>query len=558
MPFSLSPSVIVQEVDLTTSVPAVATSIGAIVGDFEWGPVNERRIISSEDKLVETFGLPNNANAKDWFSAANFLSYASDLRVVRSVDQATAKNGASDNLGAALSVAEIVLNDDDFEAKQASAALSGSIYAKYPGIYGNSISVNLLSYEDIVAEATAFDNWNYNSNFDYAPDTVGDVWIVVSYDGIVVESYTVNTVSSSVDHLGNSNYSDTVINRSSSYIYIVTDNLLADDFLADLSTAGQDGTPDIWSQIITMSTAHDGHELQCVSGLEGAPDNAALQISWSELDNAEEVDINLIMTGGADVTMGSWIVQNIADFRKDCMAFLSPQEADAKASGPATTIVGAKPAIASTYAVMDGNYKYQYDKYNDVFRWLPLNGDIAGLCARTDNTNDPWWSPAGYNRGQIKNVEKLAYQPTKAQRDELYKNGINAVMTTKGDGTLLFGDKTFTIKPSAFGYINVRRLFIVLEKAIATASKYSLFEFNDTFTRNRFYQMVEPFLRDVKGRRGVYDYAVVVDERVNTPEVIDAGEFRCEIYIKPSRSIQNITLSFIATKTGVDFNELIG
>jgi len=207
---------------------------------------------------------------------------------------------------------------------------------------------------------------------------------------------------------------------------------------------------------------------------------------------------------------------------------------------------------------MDGNYKYQYDKYNDVFRWLPLNGDIAGLCARTDNTNDPWWSPAGYNRGQIKNVEKLAYQPSKAQRDELYKNAINAVMTTKGDGTLLYGDKTFIIKPSAFGFINVRRLFIVLEKAIATASKYSLFEFNDTFTRNRFYQMVEPFLRDVKGRRGVYDYAVVVDERVNTPEVIDAGEFRCEIYIKPARSIQNIVLSFIATKTGVDFNELIG
>ena len=558
MPFSLSPSVIVQEVDLTTSVPAVATSIGAIVGDFEWGPVNERRIISSEDKLAEIFGLPNNANAKDWFSAANFLGYASDLRAVRSVDQATAKNGATDNLGAALSIPEIILNNDDFETKQASASLLGSIYAKYPGLYGNNVSVNLLSYEDVLAEATAFDNWNYNSNFDYAPDTAGDIWVVVSYDGIVVESYTVNSVSTSIDHRGNSNYSDTVINRNSSYIYIVTDNLLADDLLADLTTPGSDGTPDVWSQVITMSAAHDGHSFQCVSGLEGAPDNASLQISWSELDNAEEVDINLIMTGGADVSMGSWIVQNIADVRKDCMAFMSPQEADAKASGPATTIVAAKPSIASTYAVMDGNYKYQYDKYNDVFRWLPLNGDIAGLCARTDNTNDPWWSPAGYNRGQIKNVEKLAYQPSKAQRDELYKNGINAVMTTKGDGTLLFGDKTFTIKPSAFGYINVRRLFIVLEKAIATASKYSLFEFNDTFTRNRFYQMVEPFLRDVKGRRGVYDYAVVVDERVNTPEVIDAGEFRCSIYIKPSRSIQNITLSFVATKTGVDFNEIIG
>ena len=551
MAFSLSPSVQVKEIDLTTSIPAVATSIGAIVGDFEWGPVNERRIITSEDNLVEVFGLPNNANSKDWMSAANFLSYSNDMRVVRSVDQATAKNGATDHLGAALSVAEIVLNDDDFESKKASATLTGSIYAKYPGVYGNKVSVYMLSYEDMVAEATAFTNWNYNSNFDYAPDTAGDVWVVVLYDGTVVESYTVNTVSTAIDHLGNSNYADTVINRGSSYVYIVTTNLLVDVSVAN-------GTPDVWEEVIDMAVAHAGHTFVCVSGLEGAPDNASLQASWAELSNDEEVDINLIVTGSADVSMGTWIVQNIADVRKDCIAFISPQEADAKDAAPATTIVANKAAIASTYAVMDGNYKYQYDKYNDVFRWLPLNGDIAGLCARTDNTNDPWWSPAGYNRGQIKNVEKLAFQPKKAHRDELYKNGINAVMTTKGDGTLLYGDRTYTIKPSAFGYINVRRLFIVLEKAIATASKYSLFEFNDSFTRNRFYQMVEPFLRDVKGRRGVYDYLVVVDERVNTPEVIDAGEFRCEIYIKPARSIQNIVLSFVATKTGVDFNELIG
>lgn len=558
MPFSLSPSVIVQEIDLTTSVPAVATSIGAIVGDFEWGPVNERRIISSEDKLVEVFGLPNNANSKDWFSAANFLAYGKDMRVVRSVDQTTAKNGACDSLGAALGTAEIVLNDDDFEAKKDSASLSGAIYAKYPGLYGNDIDVYLLSYEDMIAEATAFDNWNYNSNFDYAPDTAGDIWVVVTYKDIVVENYTVNTVVSALDHLGNSNYADRVINSNSNYIYVVTSNLLADNLLSDLTTPGQDSIPDIWSQVITMSAAHAGHTLPCVSGIDGAPAAGDLQLSWGELDNPEEVDINLIVTGAANATMGAWIIQNIADVRKDCMAFISPQEADAKNAAPATTIVTNKPAIASTYGVMDGNYKYQYDKYNDVYRWIPLNGDIAGLCARTDNTNDPWWSPAGYNRGQIKNVEKLAYQPSKAQRDELYKNGINPVMTTKSDGTLLYGDRTFIVKPSAFGFINVRRLFIVLEKAIATASKYSLFEFNDTFTRNRFYQMVEPFLRDVKGRRGVYDYAVVVDERVNTPEVIDAGEFRCEIYIKPSRSIQNIVLSFIATKTGVDFNELIG
>lgn len=551
MAFSLSPSVDFKEVDLTTSVPAVATSIGAIVGNFMWGPVNERRIITSEDNLVINFGLPNNINAKDWFSAANFLAYSNDLRVVRSIDSTVAKTSSTDNLGVALDVAEIVLNDDDFESKKASATLNGSFYAKYPGTYGNDISVYILSKEDMDAEITAFDNWNFRDNFDYAPDTAGDVWFVVTHKDIVVESYTVSTVSTSQDYLGNSNFADTVINRTSKYINIVSSNLLDD-------TNPSDGTPDVWAQVISLDAAHDGHSFVLVSGLDGAPGNSDKQISWSELSNSEEVDINLIITGNSDASMGAWIIQNVADVRKDCIAFISPQESDARSATPAIDIVANKAAISSTYAFMDGNYKNQFDKYNDVFRWIPLNGDIAGLCARTDNTNDPWWSPAGYNRGQIKNVEKLAYQPEKAHRDLLYKNAINPVMTTKGDGTLLFGDKTYTIKPSSFGFINVRRLFIVLEKAISTASKYSLFEFNDTFTRNRFYQMVEPFLRDVKGRRGVYDYAVVVDERVNTPEVIDMGEFRCEIYIKPARSIQNIVLSFIATKTGVSFEEIIG
>jgi len=199
-----------------------------------------------------------------------------------------------------------------------------------------------------------------------------------------------------------------------------------------------------------------------------------------------------------------------------------------------------------------------YDRYNDLYRWVPLNGDIAGLCVRTDNINDPWWSPAGFNRGQIKNIVNLAYNPRKADRDTLYKSGINPVVTFPGQGTVLFGDKTLQAKPSAFDRINVRRLFIVLEKAISTASKYTLFEFNDAFTRAQFKNLVTPYLRDIKGRRGIYDFLVVCDETNNTGEVIDRNEFIGDIYIKPARSINFIQLNFVAVRTGVQFSEVVG
>jgi len=207
---------------------------------------------------------------------------------------------------------------------------------------------------------------------------------------------------------------------------------------------------------------------------------------------------------------------------------------------------------------MDSGYKYQYDKYNDKFRYVPLNGDIAGLCVRTDDTRDPWYSPAGYNRGIIKNVVKLAYNPKKGERDQLYKAGVNPVITQAGQGTLLFGDKTLLAKPSAFDRINVRRLFIVLEKAIATAAKYSLFEFNDEFTRAQFRNLVEPFLRDVQGRRGIFDFRVVCDTSNNTGDVIDRNEFVGDIYVKPARSINFIQLNFVAVRTGVEFEEIVG
>ncbi len=267
------------------------------------------------------------------------------------------------------------------------------------------------------------------------------------------------------------------------------------------------------------------------------------------------------MTGGAPLTASNYAVDNVAGVRKDCLAFVSPQQEDVINAVDAGAMIAAKDTglvPSSSYGSMDGNYKYMYDKYHDVYRWVPFNGDIAGLCALTDNTNDPWFSPAGFNRGRIKGTVKLAFQPSKAARDEMYKNNINPIAAFPGDGVVLFGDKTLQAKSSAFQFINVRRLFIVLEKSISTSAKYQLFEFNDSQTQAVFRNMVEPFLRRVQGRRGVYDYRVVADSTVNTPEVIDAGEFVAEIYIKPSRSIQVMNLSFIATKTGVSFEESAG
>lgn len=277
--------------------------------------------------------------------------------------------------------------------------------------------------------------------------------------------------------------------------------------------------------------------------------------------SGEDIDVSLILTAAANQDVQQYVIGNIAEYRKDCVAFISPPKnlVVDNAGNEAADIVVYRDALpTSSYAVMDSGWKYQYDKYADIYRWVPLNGDIAGLCVRTDNERDPWWSPAGFNRGMILNVIRLAWNPRKAYRDLLYQAGVNPVMTEPGQGTLLFGDKTMLAKPSAFDRINVRRLFIVLEKAISTAAKFTLFEFNDQFTRAQFVNMVEPYLRDVMGRRGIYDYRVVCDATNNTPEVIDSNRFVGDIYIKPARSINFIQLNFVAVRTGVDFSEVVG
>ena len=257
------------------------------------------------------------------------------------------------------------------------------------------------------------------------------------------------------------------------------------------------------------------------------------------------------------------MLQEIAEKRKDCIACISPYKGAvvgvlSSITQTSNVIAGFDTLPSSSYAIYDSGYKYMYDKYNDVYRYIPLNGDTAGLCAHTDAVADPWFSPAGYNRGHVRGAIKLAYNPKKSERDQLYRKRVNPVVNFPGQGVILFGDKTALAKPSAFDRINVRRLFLVLEKAIATAAKYMLFEFNDEFTRAQFRNMVEPFLRDVQGRRGIFDFKVVCDGTNNTGEVIDRNEFIGDIYVKPARSINFITLNFIAVRTGVAFSEVGG
>lgn len=349
---------------------------------------------------------------------------------------------------------------------------------------------------------------------------------------------------------GAANHWKTVINDASLYVYAVNDLSGATSTTAENLSSS---TLDV--QTIMFNMGKDGKD-------ETHLELGILTSAYDKFASAEDVDVSLLLQGRArSYQLANYLIDNLCETRKDCVAFVSPQKADVvnNIGNEADAVVNFRNNVrSSSYGVMDTGYKYMYDRYNDIYRWIPLNGDTAGLCVRTDETNDPWWSPAGFNRGQIKNLVKLAYNPRKADRDTLYKAGVNPVVTFPGQGTVLFGDKTLLSKPSAFDRINVRRLFIVLEKAISTASKFTLFEFNDAFTRAQFKNLVIPYLRDVQGRRGIYDFLVVCDESNNTSEVIDRNEFIGDIYIKPARSINFIQLNFVAVRTGVNFNEIVG
>ena len=375
----------------------------------------------------------------------------------------------------------------------------------------------------------------------------------------VLETYAfVSQASGAKTTQGGTNFYANKINTASRYVWWMDHNGSLTNAGTDLASGGTYASTQTHAGVInTLLTG----------GTDDNPTIGELDLSYDLFSDVDTVDINLVLAGSCpastDGVTHATMIMDLCEARKDCVGFISPRRADvvgvSTGAAQVTNVKGFFDNLASSsYSVFDSGYKYMYDKYSDVYRFVPLNGDIAGLSANTDNVADPWFSPAGYNRGQIRGAVKLAFNPTKAQRDILYPARVNPVCTFPGQGTVLFGDKTALSRPSAFDRINVRRLFIVLEKAIATAAKFQLFEFNDAFTQAQFKNLVEPFLRDVQGRRGITDFSVIADETNNTGEVIDRNEFVADIYIKPARSINFITLNFVAVRTGVAFSEVGG
>ena len=668
MAFQVSPGVQVREIDVTNVVPAVSSSIGGFVGSFSWGPVDEVRTITSEKDLVSVFGEPKEQGSdgyntvlgkkEHFYSAANFLKYGNNLKVVRA-HNAIASGSTGEMLNATTGSAGLLIKNPThyYEVNYHSGSApssAGNFAARCVGSLGNSLKVSMCigsnAYTEtianavndtdiqvnntdiVVADGTKFqvgdiirfagqtDNykisnisantltfgligdsaqgllvapsnndaitraWEFAGSFTKAPGTSPDAAanntsfdelhiVVVDEDGKItgipgeiLEVFEgLSLASDAKDADGNSNYYVDKIRYNSNYIFWTNHD----------STTSEAG-----STFAAAGAAFDQHDLPLGGSLSNGADGYPLSSGAKNTANssffgdAETQDVDFLIAGPLDGYASGAVVSTlveattqannliaIAEGRKDCMAIISPRKADCvnNAGSESTSIQAfANTLTSSSYAVCDSAWCYQYDKYTDNFCYVPACSHTAGIMARTDRDRDAWFSPAGYNRGQFLGITKLSFNPNQAERDALYKKRVNPVVTFPGQGTVLFGDKTLLANASAFDRINVRRLFIILEKAIATAAKFQLFEFNDEFTRAQFKNLVEPFLREIQGRRGITDFKVVADESNNTGEVIDRNEFVADIFVKPTRSINFITLNFVAVRTGVAFTEIGG
>jgi len=570
MAFQISPGVNVTEKDITLIVPAVATSPAAIVCPFVWGPAEKPMVISSEANLLETFGAPKNDGyySKFWFTASNFLAYGNNLKVVRAVN-ATDVNASGNG------TAKQIKNVEHYRTLTF-ASTDARFYAAYPGELGNSLSVvvidnggelgtdsnkSVVDYADWIANVGTIPSTSKFSSDTGNTSSKDEIHILIvdsgglwsGSKGTILEKFEfLSKGANALKEDGTPAYYRTVINNKSEYVWV----------------GYKSGSN--WDSVITETSAQFAnvdaaffkvHALSggLTHGEDGISDAAIAAAYTTHYSNSEEIDIGMLIAGPLNAASSNSIVQ-LAETRRDCMAFVSPKITFQKSlSDKLSEVLSYRSSLtSSSYGVMDTGYKTQYDKYNDSYRSIPLCADVAGCCARTDDLRDPWFSPAGFARGNILNSIKLDYNPNKTHRDELYKRGINPIVSFDGTGTVLYGDKTLLLKPSAFDRINVRRLFIVLEKAIAKASQFVLFEFNDEFTRSQFRLLVEPYLQTVKSRRGIIDFKVVCDSTNNTSQVIDSNNFVADIYIKPNRSINFIQLNFIATPSGLSFEEVVG
>ena len=706
MSFPISPGVNVREIDLTTGTPVVSTSIGACVGQFTWGPVDERVLISSEVNLRDTFSKPNDNNFVHYYTAANFLSYSNNLRVCRVTDDDTALNATTDGVG------KLVKNDTDYVSMDpdqgggADATANRFWIGKFPGDLGNSIGISICPADKpafdmagtvsvtgtaMTGVDTAFDteleagDVVTMNNVDYIISAVTDATnAVLKYapadqSGVIAvrkaRSNFEKTVSGTISMTANSN---TVTGDSSNFTneIFVGDTIIIGTNTAEVIAVGNDtsitlngpisptavptGTsmdarwrfalnfdrPPTTSEFaVTANSANDElhvviydyrgrwttvedevleafdslsvaknakspegatiyyknrinntskyvrfvkHQTGPTNWGDKAEDNVFdlvkgtsyyemaggadgnnvsvgdLQLGWDLFDDPNTIEVSLLMMGAAPdgdgPTLANYVI-NVAERRKDAVALVSPEFSDVVLV-PGSEVQNLKnfrnSIKSSTYAILDTGWGYQYDKYNDTYRWVPSNGDIAGLCARTDTNADTWFSPAGLQRGILNSPIKLAFNPIQAQRDELYRIGYNSVVSFPGQGIMLFGDKTLSPKPSAFDRINVRRLFIFMEKVIGESARGVLFQFNTDFTRSQFQSATEGFLSGIQAGQGLTEFLVVCDESNNTADIIDSNKFVADIFVKPTKSINFIRLSFVAVRSGVSFEEAVG
>ena len=567
---SASPAIVIKEVDLSGVVPNVQSTTGAIVGNYRWGPVEQRVRISNETELAATFGSPDDTNTIDFHSAAYYLRYSSDLFVTRTVtSEAT---NAHDNTNA-ITDQPVIKNADDWDRQDNARDSDGHTFiAKYPGTAGNTLKISVCP-----ADASSFSGWTYKSDFDAEPGTSAtatavnaqkdEVHVAVvdtkgefGAKGAVLETFPfVSLATNSKKADGSTNYILDVVNKGSNYIW-------AAGFDAAFTTAGAGTTADSGDDFSLATPAVVEYDL--TQGANSAAHTATEVATGFDLyEDVDTVTVDFLIAPGMGTrTVQTTVVNDlvaIATARKDCVVVAGPARSDViGVSNPGTITTNitttADGLTFSSYLFMDSNFLKVYDKYNDKYIQIAASSSTAGIMSAADANGAPWISPAGNRRGAYLGVTSTAYNPTKAQRDTLYKASINPVGVIPGQGILLFGDKTHMNRPSAFDRINVRRLFLVCERAIGEAAKNVMFELNDEFTRAEFVNIVEPFLREIKGRRGITDFKVVCDETNNTAAIVDTNQFISNIFIKPARSINFITLNFVAVRSGVEFEEVVG
>jgi hypothetical protein len=589
MGFLVSPGVEVNEIDMTNIIPALSTSIGAYAGQFNWGPSGRIVTVSSEAELASTFGAPttNDGLARSFFTAASFLKYGNALRVSRASGTgilAAFSAGVTSPTGKAP-----YASLEAFESAYSAATIG--VHARYGGLLGDGLTVVVITensdgdsyYGGTGASTANAVDADYRSELTYSPSTTEwayslnqrdlyDECAVLIIDTEGKFSSTRGTVLEKFEGLslaknakttdGANNYFIDAVNAKSNYVFLAKVDTL---FLTGEVTLDTNSTA---NSIVYAASPKFVYTLG--GAANGTVAAADVKFALELFEDASSSDINFIFaqtisdTEGVQKPIDDELIR-IASDRKDVIAFISAPlkiattQLSAIASDKTDTVADYFNFLNSTsYAVFGSSPVQMYNKYTDRFIWVPDSGHIAGLCAYTDDVTEPWFSPAGLNRGQLRGVSKLALNPNQTQRDELYRARVNPIVSFPGEGIVLYGDKTALSRPSAFDRINVRRLFITLEKAIATFAKYQLFELNDEFTRAAFRAAVEPYLRTVQARRGITDFRVICDTTNNTGAVIDSNGFVADLYIKPARSINFITLNFIATRTGVEFKEIVG